>query len=297
MDGLRDDPWGFSLRAYSELKESLEKNKREFAGKHPRELFERLLSFQESVNNKILGLHLSKDERMRQDASDDVMMENYSLSLSIHNIRYLLLARDALEQNLTSACESLMRPVAESIPKLVYIIACPHTVINFILIEKYPAWKSKNAAKDNNPIEKFLQSPQQQKLLNGRQMTSKRFTDFRKQHRSTEIRKLIYDSETLELQNKLHSSLNIGSHANSRRPSPRQYDPGVYERSAGIADGLSFFNLFVMLNSQSKSLKELQLVDASKRFIEKAKQELGQWYTITNMYPKAEYREKLWIKL
>ena len=223
--------------------------------------------------------------------------EDYVLLLLGHNIQYLLPAVRALEQDLMTAYENLVRSVVESIPKSFYIIARPSAAKNCRLADMYSSWVSKNPRqKQRDAIEEFLQLPKPQKLL-GEQITASRFDELCKKHSVGHIRKCIYGDEDLKTQAVLYAHLNSSSHANTLRPSPLRREQERSERFMDLAAELSFFNLFLLVNSQSRTLKEMGLWEKSEQFVKDAAEDLYPFYRPTNLYPKAEYTKNLAIRM
>ena len=86
--------------------------------------------------------------------------------------------------------------------------------------------------------------------------------------------------------------LNTSSHANILRSLESTALSG--ERAMKVLTDLSFFNLFLMFNSQYKTLCELGLMEEAKRFIVDAQQNLKVHMGVTSLYPdKKEYSDIL----
>ena len=297
-----EDLSALALRAFEDLESSLEKNRLEFGerGARPGRFFERLLGFQLVLIGAVVvhGPARRKDG-IPQGASDGIWAENYVLHLLAHNVNYLLPAVQALGQNLMAAYEALTRPVAESIPKSFYIMAHPETARNFMLKETYSAWRSPNPGqKYIDSIGEFLKSPQPQKLLGGRQIEAEIFDEFCKSHSNKRVRARLYSDKTLEAQEELYAGLSNSSHANMFRPF--EFPPGseLSGRFMDFVTDLSFFNLFLLANSQSRTFKEVGLWEKSEQFVVSAAKDLGVYYNRANMYPdEAEYTENLAIRL
>ena len=142
----------------------------------------------------------------------------------------------------------------ESIPKSFYIMRHPETARNFMLVEMYSAWRSPNPRQEGiDSIGEFLKSPQPQKLLGGQRITAERFRKLRKNHSNKRLRERIYDVET-EAQESLYARFSYSAHANMLRPFPFPPDPELSGRFMDFTTVLSFFNLFLLANSQHRRL-------------------------------------------
>ena len=297
-----EDLSALALRAFEDMESSLEKNRLEFEkqGIRSHGLFERLLGFQLVLSAAVLAQRPAGYKGgIPQGAADEIWAERYIMSLLAHNVNYLHPAAQALEQNLMTAYEALMRPVDESIPKSFYIMAHPETTKNFMLMEMYSAWRSPNPdQKYLDSIDEFLKSPQPQKLLGGLQITAKTFGKFCKSHSNKRVRARIYNAETLEAQETLYARLSYSSHANMLRPFQVQRDPGLSGRLMDLTTVLSFFNLFLTANSQHRHLKRRGPWEQAEQFVKSAAEDMGVRYSLANMYPdEAEYTKKLPIQL
>lgn len=284
------------------MESSLEKNRLEFGRQciRPGRLLERLLGFQLILSDAIVAQRPAEyEEGVPQGASDEVRAKNYILSLLVHNVNYLFPAVQALGQNLMTAYESLMRPVVESIPKSFYIMEHQETAKDFMLVEMHSAWRSPNPnQKYIDSIGEFLKLPQPQKLLGGRQITAEIFDEFRRSHSNKRVRARLYRAKTLEDQEDLYAKLSYSSHANMLRPFQFPRDPELSGRFMDFTTGLSFFNLFLLANSQHGHLEGRGLWEQTAQFVHSAAEDLGQFYHPANMYPdEAEYTKKLPIRL
>ena len=302
MSGCRsyEDLSAFALSAFGKFEGQLEENRLEFGKQNirSRSLFERLLGFQRFLSDAVSVPRLSVSKGVHpQGASGEFSAEVYILLMLGHNIQYMLPAVRALEQDLITTYEALVRPVVESIPKSFYIIARPSAAKNCRLADMYSSWVSKNPRqKQRDAREEFLQLPEPQKLL-GEQITESQLDKLCRKHSPGHIRKRIYGDEDLKTQAILYDHLNSSSHASTFRPSPLRRDP---ERSAHFMDlaaELSFFNLFLLVNSQSGTLKKLELWEKSEQFVKDAAEDLYPCYRPTNLYPKAGYTENLAMRL
>lgn len=291
----------FALRAFGEFEGQLEQNRLEFKkqGIRPGGLFERMLGFQHFLSDRASAAYLSgESESDEQSAPDENLAEFSILFMLGHNTRYLLPAMRALEQDLAPAYEGLVRPVVESIPKSFYLMARPHTVRSFMVIDLYSTWRSRNPRQRyRDSAGEFLRLPRPRKLL-GETITPAQFSGLRKKHSNRHIRECLYGDETLKLQTDLYAKLSSSSHANVFRPFPVPREPERSEYFENVATALSFFNLFLLVNSQSRTLKEMGLWEPSVLFVRNAAKDLGRFYHLANLYlDKAEYTENLPIRL
>ena len=291
----------FALRAFGEFGGQLEQNRLEFEkqGIRPGGLFERMLGFQHFLSETASAPYLSGESKIgEQSAPDEDLAELSILFMLGHNMRYLLPAMRALEQDLTPAYEVLVRPVVESIPKSFYLMARPHAVRSLMAIDLYSAWRSQNPRqKYNDSVDEFFRSSRPRELL-GKTMTATDFSDLHRQHSNKRIRECLYVDEILKLQTDLYAKLSSSSHANVFRPFPAPREPARSEYFENVTAALSFFNLFLLVNSQSRTLKDLGLWEPSVLFVRNAAKDLGQFYHLANLYPdKAEYTKNLAIHL
>ena len=295
-----EDLSAFALGAFGEFKGQLEENRLEFEKQNIRSrgLFERLLGFQRFLSNAASVPRLSGSGGGRpQDASGEFSAETYTLLMLGYNIQYMLPAVQALEQNLMTVYENLVRSVVESIPKSFYIMARPSSAKNFRLIDMYSGWVSENSGqKHRDAVEEFLQLPEPQKLL-GEQITPNQFGELCKKHSAGHIRKRLYVDEDIKTQAVLYAHLNSSSHSSTIRPSQLRRDPEQSAQFMDLATELSFFNLFLLVNSQSRTLEKLGLWEKSELFVKSAANELYPCYRTTNLYPKAEYTKNLIIQM
>lgn len=291
----------FALRAFGEFEGQLEQNRLEFEkqGIRPGGLFERMLGFQHFLSETASAPYLSGESEIgEQSAPDEDLAELSILFMLGHNMRYLLPAMRALEQDLTPAYEVLVRPVVESIPKSFYLMARPHAVRSLMAIDLYSAWRSQNPRqKYRDSAGGFFRLPRPRKLL-GKTITPEQFSDLRKNHSNKRIRECLYGDETLKLQTDLYAKLSSSSHANMFRPFPAPRDPARSEYLENVTAALSFFNLFLLANSQKRTLEELGLWEQSVLFVRNAAKDLGRFSHLANLYPdKAGYTENLAMRL
>lgn len=291
----------FALRAFEEFEGQLEQNRIEFKKQGIRSggLFERMLGFQHFLSESASAPYLSgESESDEQSAPDENLAEFSILFMLGHNLRYLLPAMRALEQDLAPAYEALVRPVVESIPKSFYLMARPHTVRNFMVIDLYSTWRSQNPRRKYcDSADEFFRLPRPRRLL-GKAITPDQFSNLRRNHSNKHIRECLYGGETLKLQTDLYAKLSSSSHANLFRQFPVPRDPARSEYFENVTTVLSFFNLFLLANSQSRTLKNLGLWKQSVLFVRNAAKDLGRFSHLANLYPdKAEYTKNLAIRL
>ena len=292
-----EDMSALASHVFGEFEGQLEQNRLGFTKQcvRSRGLFERLLGFQLFLRNAVAISRTSGSESGRtQGAPGEFSAEAYVLLMLGHNVNYLLPAMQALEQDLLTSCQALLRPVAESIQKSFYIMARPHSVENFRLIDAYSRWVSSNPRQNHhNAFKEFLQIPEAKKLV-GPQITANQFIDLRKEHSAGNIRKCLYNDETLKDQAVLYADLNSSSHANTSGDFLVWRDPVMSERFMDFTTNLSFFSLFLLANSQHRHLEGRGLWEQTVQFVKNAAKDLGVHYNRANMYPdEAEYTEKL----
>ena len=296
-----EDMSAFALHVFGEFEGQMKENRLEFEkqGIRSRGLLERLLGFQIFLRNAVAISHVSGSKGGRtQGAPSELSAEAYVLLMLGHNINYMLPAVQALEQDLMTAHKALMRPVADSIQKSFYLMARPNATRNFKLIDMYSGWVSENPSqKYRDAVEEFMRLPEAQKLF-GEQITANQFRKLCEKHSAARIRRYLYNDETLKDQAVLYAHLNSSSHANTSGDSSVRRAPELSGRFMDFATGLSFFNLFLLANSQHRHLEELGLWEQIVQFVKSAAEDLGQFYHPANMYPdEAEYTEKLPIRL
>jgi len=296
-----EDMSALALRAFEDMESSLEKNRLEFGkqGIRSRGLFERFLGFQIFLRNAVAISRISGSGSGRtQGAPGEFRAETYVLLMLGHNVNYLLPAVQALEQDLLTSCQALMRPVAESIQKSFYIMARPNAARKFKLIDMCSEWVSDNPRqKHGDAVKEFLRLPNPQKLM-GRQITANQFGKLCEKHSAGSIRRRLYNDKTLKDQAALYAHLNSSSHANASGDCSVRRDPELSGRFMDFTAELSFLNLFMLANSQHGRLKELGLWEKPAQFVRRAAEDLGQHHSPANMYPdEAEYTKNLKIKL
>lgn len=291
----------FALRAFEKFGEQLEQNRIEFKkqGIRPGGLFERMLGFQYFLSETASAAYPSGESESDEQSASDANLTEFSILFMLgHNMRYLLPAMRALEQDLTPAYEVLVRPVFESIPKSFYLMARPHAVRSLMAIDLYSAWRSQNPRqKYRDSADEFLRLPRPRKLL-GKKITPEQFSNIRKNHSNKRIRECIYGDDTLNLQTDLYAKLSSSSHANMFRPFPAPRAPARSAYLENVTTALSFFNLFLLANSQIRTLKNLGLWEQSVLFVRNAAKDLGRFSHLANLYPdKGEYTKNLAIRL
>ncbi len=206
------------------------------------------------------------------------------LGILEQNILYMFSALRPLEQGSVHAYCALVRPVLESVHKCFFLMKHPESTKKFLLSETYDAWKrTQQYEKSPATPQAFLESDAAQWALRGRKITPDEFNKFRDNHTNYRIRAKIYETDTLRHQHSFYSMLNTSSHANILRSLE---DTALSEdRAMKVLTDLSFFNLFLMFNSQYKTLCELGLMEEAKRFIVDAQQSLKVHLGVTSLYP------------
>ena len=288
-----------SILVFRQLEESLEKNRIEFVKQNSAlcDVFGRIIGFQHVIQRNVSDKHEKhKDDWARRGVPDEILTEVFILGLLHKNVEYLVSARHILARRTLHASGSLVRPVAESVPKSFYLMARPQTIKKFMLLELYPTWKANHPTSDQ-PIAAFLEFPETRTLLNGQQITAKEFNQFRDNYNSTRIRREIYDGKTLELQNQLYAALSSSSHPSLFRTFTPERSPRLSRSFMQIITDLSFLNLFLTINSQKRLLDERCFLE-SREFMRKVWKDVGPLSRFAQMYPsKDKYLNNLAITI
>ena len=263
------------------------------------ELFEQLTGFQIRVQSEVSKRRSECASRRTGRPTNDILTEIFLSGMLHQNTGYLFSAWRALEHDLLHVCGSLMRNAVESVPKPFYLLANPHAVKKFKLGEAHLAYKSKNPpAKNLDSATNFLKSPYAQKILDGEQIAPKKFLEFVYGHKHLDICEKIYGKDTLQLQRELYSMLSASSHASMSRFATPSRDPVLEGRFANMLTDLSFFSLFLTINSQHRLLRDAGLARGVERCVKGAWHDLGSPDPLTDMYPDGpEYPDCLEIKL
>ena len=282
---------------FAEFEHGLQTNQLNFIRDHidSYEPFERMMGFQCFINNKVATVY-GQDRTLRH-ASDQVMAENAILTILEQNILYLFSALRPLEQESIHAYRALVRPVLESVPKCFFLMGHPENIRKFLLAEKYDAWEAIRKHKSGPKSEKFLKSAAAREVPGTEKITAEELGKFVKEHGNRQLRAKIYHTNTVKLQDRLYSVLSTSSHADMLRYHPLENTSESKAVSMKILTDLSFFNLFLMVNSQHGILRSLGLLKTAKRFVADAQQSLKHHLEITHLYPdEKEYLEKLVLK-
>ncbi len=258
------------------------------------ELFERTMGFQYFLNGKIIDA--SSQIREPRDTSDQAMTDDAILQILEQNLLYLFSALRPLEQESIHAHRALVRPVLESVPKCFFLMRHPESTRMFLLAEKRDAWEAVGKHESRPKSEKFLESGASREVPRTQEITNEEFAEFRNR-KNRELRSKIYGTKTVKLQDRLYSVLSTSSHSNILRHHPLEVRRAAKELSFRILAELSFFNLFLMVNSQHRALGGLGLMETAKLFTLDAQKRLQPHSELTYLYPdNKEYVKNLILK-
>ena len=290
-----------SISVFGRLEESLEKNRLGFLEQnaHPSCLFKRLVGFQYVLHDIVSARHADESRRQAgRPTTDRDLAEVAVLDILEQNKLYLCSALDTLARGALHASGSLARSAYESVPKCFYIMARPRTVKKFMLSEMYPVWRTSNPiAEQPCPIKAFLESQETREFLGKDRITAAEFKKFRKTHKIKDMREKVYDGKALDIQDHMYAVLSFSSHADMLRSFTSVPGSGLSERLMKTIADLSFLNLFLTVNSQSRLLDGREFRQ-SKEFMRKALQDLGPQSGLTDMYPsKGEYGDGLAVTI
>ena len=241
-----------------------------------------------------------------RELPDKVITELINLGLCIHNNDSLYSALRPLEQGITAVSETIIRTVFESVPKIFYLLGHPEDSRMITLKEEYEMWRldcvfdaradSSKIPNSNELIREFIESEHGKKIVDASQIVfnKKFYDDFCKKHTNSWFRKQIYAGERLEVQHSFHSILSTSVHANTNRSRLIEESKSNAMR---LLTELSFFNLFLIINSQQQTLVKINKYDECADFVQKKDRELGHRLTCTNLYPShREYLDNLHIR-
>ena len=289
MQGSRGAPDGDALiSVFDRIAESMEKRRREFARQNagPYDLCRRLIGFQHVMHDTAWSRHKDESKGYVEGTpvADEIRAELAILDTLGQNKLSLLSALHALAGGSVHAAGSLVRPVFESVPKSFYLMARPQTAKMFMLLEAYRIWNASSpSAKLPGPIKSFMESPETQEFLGGDRVAAGEFKKFRDTHKIGDIRERVYDGETLDRQKQTYAVLSFSSHAGVLRGFTSS-EPGVSKRFMEITAELSFANLFLTANSQSRLLESRGLSESAE-LMRGALQDMAPKYRFADMYP------------
>ena len=274
-------------------------------------VFEEILGFQLHI------VHLVKTKIAEEafyssfhETPDEIIAETINLDLCTHNNDSLYSALRPLEQGITAVYEAIIRAVFESIPKIFYLMKHPEDSRIIQLKEEYRMWcldyafearaDSREIPKSNILIKEFIESEHGRKIVDSSRITFDKFfyDNFRKKHTNLWFRNQIYADERLEMQHSIHSILSTSAHANTNRSRlVEKSEPGTRSDAMRLLTELSFFNLFLIINSQKRILVKIDKYGECVDFIKKKDKELGHRFVGTSLYPShKEYLNNLDIK-
>ena len=285
-------------RVFAELEQMLQDRQLEFVKNHigSYELFERMMGFQCFLNNEVSDVH--SQTQVSENLSDQILTDGSVMIILQHNLLYLFSALRPLEQGAFHVYRALIRPVLESVPKCFFLIGHPESTRDFLLAEAYDEWRISQQHKNLPAVyEQFFESDVAQWVLRGRKITPDQFAKFRRSLTNHEIRAKVYEAATLRRQRSFYSALNTSLHANVLRSMPLKEEQFSEDEEVKILTDLSFFNLFLMVNSQHGTLHSLGLLEEAKRFILDAQKSLKFHLGVTYLYPdKKECWENLILR-
>lgn len=283
---------------FAELEQMLQDRQLEFIKNHigSYEIFERMMGFQCFLNNEVSEVH--SQTPVLKNLSDQILTDGSVMFILQQNLLYLFSALRPLEQGAFHVYRALIRPVLESVPKCFFLIGHPESTREFLLAEAYDEWRASQQRQNLTTVyAKFLESDVAQWVLQGRKITSDQFAKFRKSHTNHQIREKVYEAATLRRQRSFYSALNTSLHANVLRSTPLKEEQFSEDEEMKILTDLSFFNLFLMVNSQHRTLRSLGLLEEAERFILDAQESLKFHLGITYLYPdKKECWENLILR-
>ena len=275
-------------------------------------LLEKLLGFQRELNNSLIPVYEKKITDIPKPKNLNIpkkMMTEMGISvLCSFNIESIFHALRPLEHNAFHVCANIIRPVYESIPKMFYLLHHPENISIIMCKEDFDLWEPQQKYYDfqndekvlskRKYLEKFLETDGK-KYFEGEniKVTNDFFSDFTHKFNNAWYRNQIYTNESLKLQDTTYGSLSLSSHADILRSSmSREYNIKRNKQFMKILTDLSYFNLFLYTNTCSESLKEIdELVDTIK-FIQGVNQELKTHFAMTYLYPDIpEYLDNLII--
>ncbi len=273
------------------------------------QLYKKLLGFQYRMNESVVPIYTKKmDENKLRDGTigDDKFITEMTISnLCGLNFEYLFHAIAPCEKNANNVMSNMIRPIYESIPKMFYllrhpedinIILCKESFNNLLPKQKYHDIQNSKKSTLREYFTKFLKT-------NGKHFvshiptTDDFFKNFNHSYNAAWYRNQIYTHESLNLQNVCYSSLSISSHANIGRTVLYDTPNPFADNAMEILTHLTFFNLFLYVNSCWEILEQLNEHADTQRFVMETYQELKSSLEMTYLYPdKSEYLENLVIK-
>ena len=272
-------------------------------------LYEKLLGFQYRMNEAVAPIYTKKmDENKLRDGTigDDKFITEMTISnLCGLNFEYLFHAIAPCEKNANNVMSNMIRPIYESIPKMFYllrhpedihIILCKELFFNQLSTQKYNNVKNNKKLTLRENFTEFLKTDGKN-LASHIPTTDDFFKNFNRNYNAAWYRNQIYTHESLNLQHACYSSLSTSSHANIQRTV--LYDtPNPFTKNAmKILTHLTFFNLFLYVNSCWKILQQLNEYVDTRKFVMETHQKLKSHLEMTYLYPdKSEYLEDLVIK-
>ena len=285
-------------RVFARLEQALQDHQLNFIKNHigSYEIFERMMGFQRFLSNEVSDVY--NQTQVLHNPSDQILTDGSVMIILQQNLPYLFSALRPLEQGAFHVYRALIRPVLESVPKCFFLIGHPESTREFLLAEAYDEWKTSRQHKNLPTVyEQFFESDAAQWVLRGRKITPDQFVKFRDSHTNSKIRAKVYEAATLRRQRSFYSTLNTSLHANVLRSMPLKDKQFSEDEEMKILTDLSFFNLFLMINSQHRILRSLGLLEETKRFILDAQESLKFHLGVTYLYPdKKECWENLILR-
>ncbi len=275
-------------------------------------LLEKLLGFQYELNNSLIPVYDKKISDIPNpknlNITDKMMAEMGVTILCSFNIEHIFQAIRPLENNAIHVCANIIRPVYESIPKMFYLLRHPEDISIIMCKEDFDLWESQQKYYDfqNNKkelsnrkyFEKFLETDGKN-YFEGKniEITDDFFSDFTHKFNNAWYRNQIYTNESLKLQDTTYGSLSLSSHADIIRSLlSREYDLVRSKQFMKILTDLSYFNLFLYINTSSEALNEINELEDTMKFVQETQPELKHHLAMTYLYPDIpEYVDNLII--
>lgn len=291
-------------------------------------LFEKLLGYQRIMNNLIVS-SLSKENDELGDPkylniSDEQIAEQANSNLFSLNITNLFHSLRPLEQNNIHVCASIIRPIFEAIPKMIYILHHPEDIRIIMIKEEFSIWKPKKDLKcskksepllsKNDALKKFLtididdqvneveieddvdKEDFAKRILgnNEIEINDKFFKNFHNKYNNSWYRNQIYSQKQLKLLDVVYGNFSLSSHANiNRTRTGIKYNLKDSTNMMKVIIDLSFFNLLVGLNTNHRTLHKIGELENAVNFVKGVQQELQVHLMMTYLYPDhKEYQKK-----
>ena len=275
-------------------------------------LFEKILGFQYEINQKITPLYNARydDAVNTQNYTRDDLAENATFLLCGYNIQYLFEAMVALEKDDRYVFANTIRPVYESIPKILYMLHRPEKVFYIACHDQYNSERPKieydylaqnknKKKKSMNTLEEFLKRVKQYPLAKGYNLNTKYVHEIFRSLSNQYYRNQVYSNESLKNQNYMYAFLSSSAHANIfRHDKIADNNLEKEDTYVKILSDLSFFNLYLQINICHNMLLELDEIADAVDFLKNVNEEIAERLAITVLYPQnPAYQKKLVVEL